>query len=217
MKKVIPREVVKRKHISWSREIRNLQASLKLTPIQEEFLIGTILGDASIVANVGGKNYRLQIEQCDKQKAYVWWKYDIFKDWVLSEPKFQEKNQSWRFRTITHPVFKEFRNLFYQGSKKIIPDNIDEILVNPLSLATWFMDDGLKKGKNGFSVCTHAFSDEGIEILRQCLAKNFSLQTNVHWDGKGKLLYFPVSQKDRLKALLYDLILPEFRYKFSFY
>lgn len=216
--KVIPREVVKRKRVaSWSREIREMQHKSNLTFVQENVLIGTILGDGSLIENVGRKNYRLQIEQCIKQKEYVLWKYQIFKEWTVGEPKIQEKNCSWRFRTISHPVFNEFRNLFYRDKVKIIPENIEVILKNPISLAVWFMDDGLRRGKNAFSVCVHSFKSDEIKKLQDCLYKNFGLLTNKHWDGKGAQLYFPVSQKDNLRQILDAFILPEFRYKFPFY
>jgi len=91
--KVIPREVVKRKHAaSWSKEIREMRHKLQLTSLQKSFLVGTILGDGCLTANVGKKNFRLQVEQSAKQKDYVWWKYQIFREWVLMEPKFQPKN-----------------------------------------------------------------------------------------------------------------------------
>ena len=216
--KTIPREVVKRKKVaSWSKEIREMRHKSNLTSIQENVLIGTILGDGCLIENVGRKNYRLQIEQCIKQKEYVLWKYQIFKEWTVGEPKLQEKNLSWRFRTISHPVFNEFRNLFYRDKVKIIPENIEVILKNPISLAVWFMDDGLRRGKNGFSVCVHSFKTDEIKKLQDCLYKNFGLLTNKHWDGKGNQLYFPVSQKDNLRQILDSFILPEFRYKFPFY
>lgn len=217
--RVIPREVVKRKHVaSWSREIRKMRQTLKyLTPIQKNVLIGTILGDGCLVVNVGKENYRLQVEQGAKQKEYVLWKYHIFKEWTVGEPKFQQRNCSWKFRTISHPIFNGFRNLFYDGKTKIIPNNIESILNKPISLAVWFMDDGLRKGKNGFSVCVHSFKTNNIEKLQNSLYRNFGLSTNKHWDGKGNLLYFPVSQKDNLRHILDGLILPEFRYKFPFY
>jgi len=120
--KVIPREVVKRKHAaSWSKEIREMRHKLQLTSLQKSFLVGTILGDGCLTANVGKKNFRLQVEQSAKQKDYVWCKYQIFREWVLMEPKFQPKNRSWRFRTISHPDLNEFHQLFYQGKKKIVP------------------------------------------------------------------------------------------------
>jgi len=68
--KVIPREVVKRKPITWSLEIRKLQKELILNSFQKKVLIGTILGDGCLTPNAYGKNYRLQIEQAAKEKKY---------------------------------------------------------------------------------------------------------------------------------------------------
>lgn len=215
--RVIPREVAKGNHITWSREIRNLQAKLKINSLQRNFLIGTILGDACIIPNVGGNNYRLQVEQCEKQKEYVWWKYQIFKEWVLGEPKYQDRTCSWRFRTITHPVFKDFRQLFYQNKKKIVPVNIDQVLNNPLSLAVWFMDDGARGPKGlGATFNSQSFSFQENQLLRNCLEKNFGLKTSLHKDKKSWRIYVLPQSSRLLVNLIADVVLPNFYYKLPF-
>ena len=61
--------------------IRNLRKSLKLSRKQEFILIGTLLGDGSLLSNSWGKNYRLSLRQGALQKEYLFWKYNIFKTW----------------------------------------------------------------------------------------------------------------------------------------
>lgn len=217
--RVIPREVVKRKHAaSWSKKIREMRQTLQLTSLQKSFLIGTILGDGCLTANVGKKNFRLQVEQCAKQKNYVWWKYQILKEWVLMKPKFQLKNRSWRFRTISHPDFNEFHQLFYQGRKKIVPQNIGRILTNPFSLAVWFMDDGAlgPKGRGStFNSQNFDFADN--QKLRNCLKTNFGLETSLHKDKTSWRIYVLPKSIALLQELIMDIVLPELRYKLPFY
>jgi len=113
--KIIPREVRRRKPITWSREIRALQQRLSLTQIQKEVLIGTLLGDGCLLVNVYGKNYRLYIEHSVKQKNYLEWKYEIFREWCLSQPK---DKKSWRIYVLPKSV-PEFRK---RVEKLIFPE-----------------------------------------------------------------------------------------------
>ena len=45
------------------------------------------------------------------------------------------------FSTYTLPCFNELYNLFYLSGKKVIPNNIGDLLT-PLSLAYWIADEG---------------------------------------------------------------------------
>lgn len=87
---------------SWSTSVRNLQKHLSLSGIQREALIGALLGDGSLIPNVHGKNFRLQLIQSDKQKAYLDWKVKIFRNWCLSDPHRNAKTKSWRMKTVSH-------------------------------------------------------------------------------------------------------------------
>jgi len=176
------------------------------------------LGDGCLIPNAYGKNYRLQIEQGVKEKKYVWWKYQVFKNWTLNSPKFQKRTNSWKFRTISHPVLTKFYKLFYQDGKKIIPKNIDKLLMNQISLAVWFMDDGaLGPKRQGITLNTQNFTKEENEQLRECLTKSFHLKTSLHKDKKYWRIYiFPASVSQFVK-LIRKTVLPEFNYKFPFY
>ena len=55
------------------------------------------------------------------------------------------------------PCFNEYRELFYELNKKIVPENISKLLT-ARGLAFWIMDDGSKKGK-GLHISVYAFSN----------------------------------------------------------
>jgi len=203
-----------RGNLHWnSREVRRIRKGLYFSEIQKAVLIGTILGDGCLAENFWEKQFRLKIEQSDKHREYVFWLYNIFKNWTLSPPKYLKERKAWRIYTLSHPEITELRKLFYKNGRKIFPDNIEKLLIHPISLAVWFMDDGLRKG-NGFSVCMHSFSKRDIDRARKCLVKRFGLTTNIHWDGKGNLLYFPVHTISKLNKLVGQFILPSMKYKF---
>lgn len=199
-------------------EVRELRAKLKLSNLQRDVLIGTVLGDGSLIPTASSKNYRrnyrLHVEHCERQKNYVYWLANIFKDWLLSAPKFREVTRSWYFRTIVHPELTAWREIFYRGRKRLIPQDINKIFISPLSLAVWFMDDGcLASHKRSVTFCTHCFSEQGNKRLIDCLRRNFELKVNLNWDGNGFRLYVPVNNARNFVKLVSPYILPNMRYK----
>ncbi len=90
------------------------EAQEELTDRQYKLIISTILGDACLLKPYNwGINYRLQVEHSDKQKDYVFWKFNELYDWVKTKPKFISHNKSWRFRTKSHSVFTKIADNFY--------------------------------------------------------------------------------------------------------
>jgi hypothetical protein len=70
-----------------SKALRELKAKLVgLTEVQFEAAIGLILGDVSIQSQNKGKTYRLKFEWGDRNKEYAFHVYDLFKEWILTEP-----------------------------------------------------------------------------------------------------------------------------------
>ena len=101
-----------------------------------------------------------------------------------------------------------FIKLIGGKATKILPCNIESLLIHPLSLAVWFMDDGGKGGNtfNGavgkklnffflqpervfFSV--FKFSDAEVDILQNCLLNNFNIQSTFHAKNSSRQLYIP--------------------------
>ncbi len=196
--------------------LKDLKKGLDLSSIQRDVLIGTVLGDGSLKISRSGKSAQLQICHSFKSKEYVFWKQQIFKEWVFTEPRYHKINDSLIFRTISHPLIFEYKQAFYKGNIKIIPQNISDILKSALSLAVWFMDDGNGYLKNNaYRLSTYAFGLEGNLLLQQCLSKNFNLKANLVRDSKGFQLYIPILEGNarRFKNLIEQYIIPCMRYK----
>ena len=194
--------------------VRNLRDQLSLNQKQRAILIGTILGDGYIAGNFKGKNFRLRVEHCERQKDYVFWKYSIFQEWVLSPPKYRKKTNSWYFRTISHPEITEMRKLFYQDGRKKIPKNIFSLLKNPLTLAIWFMDDGAMMKRRGCIINTQSYSYLENVKLKECLIINFNLTVSLNRDKENFRLYIHKKSVPGLKKLIDKFMLPFMKYKF---
>ena len=197
--------------------LKEYKSKLFLTDRQKEVLIGTLLGDGSIKISVSGKAARLQICQSFDYKEYVFWKKSIFKEWVLSGPKYYKVNNSLIFRTVSHPEIYKFYSKFYINKVKKIPKDINDILKSNLSLAVWFMDDGNGyHHANSYRLSTYAFGYEGNLLLQKCLLENFGLNTHLFKDSKGFQIYIPTRGGDanKFKKLIFDHIIPKMKYKF---
>ncbi|OGY99038.1 MAG: hypothetical protein A2945_02770 [Candidatus Liptonbacteria bacterium RIFCSPLOWO2_01_FULL_52_25] len=186
--RVIPREV--QAFATKSTPIREMRSALTLSVLQREALVGSILGDGCLVANSWKKNYRLKMDHCDFQRRYLLWKYEIFKNFTLSPPRKREQTNAWSFRTISHPVLTQYRNLFYPNGKKVVPESINELLTAPISIAVWYMDDGaLNWRKDALLLNTQSFTYEENERLRQCLKDNFGIEVTIMRNKKYWVLY----------------------------
>ena len=196
--------------------LKDLKKNLELSSIQRDVLIGTVLGDGCLKISRSGKAAQLQICHSFKAKEYVFWKQQIFKNWVFAEPRYHQINNSLIFRTLSHPLIFEYMKAFYRDKIKIIPQNIKNILKSNLSLAVWFMDDGNGYlDRDAYRISTYAFGFKGNLLLQNCLKKNFGLYTNLHKDSKGFQLYFPMKNgcAFRFRNLIAEYIIPKLRYK----
>ncbi len=211
---VIPRET---RRITYSTEIRNLKKRLSLSPFQSEVLVGCLLGDAHLENNWSKTNYRLKISQSKQQEKYVSWKYQIFKDWVLTEPKLHVSTNSMRFTTISHSDLSRFHSMFYEGRKKIVPANIQQLL-SPLALAVWFMDDGnAARVKDGhayaYNLNTQSFTFKEHLILIDVLKKKFNFDCSINKNNGSYRLYIGVYARDNFLDIIINFIIPSLRYK----
>ncbi len=193
----------------------------KLTEIQKNFLIGSILGDGHITDNRKTPVYTTS--HSDKQKEYIYWNWKIFGD-LGNEPKlFKTINKTnnktysfYNFRTKCIPELKIFREIFYTESRtKIIPENIKDIIVSPFSFAVWLMEDGsfARRGKQTI-LCTDCFTYREHEILKDAIECNFKLKANIiKYNDRHFRLRFGASEAQKIKELLEEHIIESMKYK----
>lgn len=212
----IPREVGKQKRATNTEVLRVFKTTLQLSDLQRQLVFGTILGDGCLITSRSGKAARLQIRHNVKHKEFVLWKYAFFREWVLTPPRDDFYNNSFYFRTVSHPDLMKIKQVYYQGVRKLIPENIVEYLKSPLSLAIWCMDDGNgDKTKICFRISSYGFGYEGNILLQASLETNFNLPTRIYKDSKGYYLWFPKSSALDLYQIVKPYIVPCMRYKFA--
>ena len=198
--------------------LKQYKKTLKLTKSQREILIGVILGDAHLETQDNKQTYRIKFAQSVAHKPYLDHLYEIFKDWVLTPPKYNASSNVWYFNTISHSSFRFYAHQFY-GEKKGIPKLIHRWLT-PKTLAYWFMDDGSMKSKESKGVLFNKHSFELSDIKRLCeiFESKFQFQA---WPRKQKhngkeyyQIYISGHSYEQLRSLIYPYLIPEILYKF---
>lgn len=186
--------------------------TLKISCLQEELLIGSLLGDGMLSKNLCERwNCSFIENHCLEQEEYIRFKGEIFNE-LLSDIKYnyikipdyidaikQKKAGDIKerivLRTICHPYFTDMEKKWYRRDEhgcyvldknkrriKIVPKNLE---ISPFSLAIWYLDDGTHcPSKRVCSLATHGFTCEEIIFLIEKL-KDLSINANLNKD-KGK-------------------------------
>ena len=148
--------------------------------------------------------------------------YEIFQKYVSSPPtvtSIVDKNSgkiryNLSFATLALPCFNELYEKFYVDGKKLVPNDISDLL-SEVSLAYWIMDDGTFTG-SGLKLSTDAFSDRDLDLLIKALDKKLGIKAKKHIQNKAKGQYTLYISKDQLplvKSLVMDYIHPTMIYK----
>ena len=194
---------------------------LNLNRTQLAVVYGSIMGDAYLQSN--GTNARLRFEHSLSQEQYILWKFNflknIFSDSAIVKinrihPKTKQEYKYVRCQSKTLPELKKIRDIFYPEGKKIVPLNLKKYLMEPISLAVWFMDDGYYylRDKCGYLYLGNVTRQEA-ETCSNTLQNNFDLKTKVLAKKKGYALYFSRIEMLKLKDIISRHIIPWFRYK----
>jgi recombination protein RecA len=202
-----------------SREV-GYNRHMALNQIQKEILIGVLLGDGYIEPK-DSIYYRLQFKQADRKRDYISWLYGHFSELVRTSPKQRSDTLQWYFSTRSLSDLIEWRELFYKERRKTVPENISELLISPISLAVWYMDDGSmnyrEKSHYSFTLSTDAFTIEEVEMLRKALLDNFGIRSSIQTpSSRGKKytkLYIGKDGRELFLKTITPHILPCFAYK----
>lgn len=168
---------------------------------QLEIINGSLLGDAWLSKFGTHRNSKLLHRQCCKLKNYTKWYYSKMKPFSVSNRKIYSKTRPVckngiiehvkvpkflvGFETTTHAnsIFTKLRRKWYPNDIKTIPDDLN---LTPLTIATWFWDDG----SNDISTMTatiaaQSFTESEIESLINKL-KPFNLYPSIYLKTSSK-------------------------------
>ena len=183
-----------------------------LTEKQKQIVIGNLLGDGYMRIIEGRHDAFLEINHSIKAKEYVDWKYNSLKNICLSPPKERNTNEgriAYRFFTQQHEELTALHRSFYKEKRKVIPRSL---VLTPLILAVWFMDDGSKSRDSDVYLNTQQFSLKDQEFLLHQL-RNLGLKARLNKDKHYYRIRFLKESISKLMILISPYVIDSMRYK----
>lgn len=192
---------------------------------QLDVIIGSLLGDARLEClSIGLRNpitARLRVHQGEKQKEYVFWKYEMLQDLVLkgpreiswTNPKRDLHETSWYFHTQSSEALGILHSCFYKNGVKILPEKIFD-LFTPQMMAVWFMDDGSNTVQS-FTLSTHSFQESEQLIIVKFLKEKYGISATIIKDRTKQKIYIGRGDCEAFKTIIEPYIIPSMNYKIA--
>lgn len=203
--------------------IRNFsQEEHKLSEIQEQMILGSLLGDMSLSTPGVNRqvNSRLAIVQSEQQEELYMKKVEILGEFMGSYRLFTPKPdsrtgkvyKSWRGNSKAHKVFTNIYNLLYPNGVKTLTIEYLNKITHPIALAYWFMDDGCASG----SIATNCFSEQEVDLLITWMQEKWDIQCTKQHQLDNFIIYFPKESRLDFERLIFPYMLPSMYYKLKF-
>jgi hypothetical protein len=179
-----------------------------LSGVQHEIVIGTLMGDGAMRCKT---NALLEVNHSVHQQFYVDWKYRHLESLVTTPPKLRKGNGNriaCRFVTRSLPELTPYYRLFYESGRKQIP----EVILSPLTMAVWFMDDGCKS-RNAVYLNTQQFDRENQLLLLELLKDQWDIQGTLNRDRCYHRIRLSVDSTRRFGDLIEPHLIDQLRYK----
>lgn len=196
------------------------EKDVKLSDVQEQFILGSLLGDLSIDLTGQMKNAKLCLVHSKKQEALFMKKVELLGEFMGSYKLYNSTPdsrtgkiyESLRGNSKSHKVFTEIHKLLYPNGIKQITQGYLNRIHHPIALAFWFMDDGTQNG----TISINCFSTNEVDLLINWMYNKWGILCTKQKNQNNYVLH--ISQKDRLKfeELIFPYIIPSMYYKLRF-
>lgn len=187
-------------------------------------MIGILLGDGSISIHnntrykVGG---RFRFKQSINKIDYIYTVFCLMSHYCSSYPRFVKtkinRKNFYGVEVITRslPCFRELHRKFYREGKKVMPDDLYDILTYE-GLAHWIMCDGSFVKGGGLYLHTQSFTIKECVYIINVLLIKFRIFTNLHMQRNLPILYFSIKSLKILYPHINSYIIPSMYYKFHY-
>jgi hypothetical protein len=213
------------------------QNETPLTQTQREIICGSLMGDGKKVSDSA-----VGFGHGDDQKEYLFWKYaqledhaskESLKPYHYTDKRNGYKGIKWSFYTYANTEIESIVKMFYKGEKDVTQQILDEL--TPLSVAVWYMDDGLTKWQKKYReqyphrnftpechFCTDSFSREACELMTEWFENKYGIKTHIRQNGCSKQgkprfrIIVDTPSVDKFFLLISPHIIPSMRYKVDY-
>ena len=196
------------------------EKDIKLSNEQEQFILGSLLGDLSIDLTKQMKNAKLCLVHSIKQEELFMKKVEILGEFMgnykLYTPAPDKRTgkiyQSWRGNSKAHKLFTEIYNLLYPNGIKTITWEYLHKINNPIALAFWFMDDGTYNGQ----IATNCFTEQEIDLLIIWMKEKWNIDCSKQKNLSNFVIYLKESTRLDFERLIFPYMVPSMYYKLKF-
>ena len=195
---------------------------ISLTDEQEQFVLGSLLGDLYLSAPKSDKQHSsIAIVHSIKQKELFMKKVEILGEFMdkykmytpTPDKRTVEVYQTYRGHSKRHKVFTDIHNILYiDGIKTITKQYLDKIH-SPLALAYWFMDDGTKSG----TIATNCFTLEEQQLLVEWMKEKWNIECSIQKQKDVFILHILEKSRQHFEDLIFPFMIPSMYYKLKYY
>lgn len=171
-----------------------------MTDDQRQIVLGTLLGNGFIC---NSKNPYICIQHSCAYSSYFKSKMSHLSEFGRSSPWYKKGNIC-GWRSISSPIWSEFKTLCYKDGKK----NITMTWLNQLrdiGIAVWYGDSGCLIGYKNRNAClrTQSFGNDGNQIACQYF-NEVGIECNLNKSKGSHVIVFSVSGT----RILFKLVAP---------
>lgn len=194
--------------------------------IAKEIILGTLLGDSSIIESSHTKGY-VKMCQGRDQFQYLVWKMKALKSLVGTfgiSYQNKDKRDAWKSKmrihtwSLSQTYLHHLYNDFYRNGVKVVRLNVLRRLT-PMSLAVWYMDDGSivyqRDTIYAVRLYTNGFTVEDNQIIIDYMNESWGIKFDILCDKRSNT-YFLNARKieaDKFLALVSPYIHGSMKYK----
>ena len=180
-----------------------------LSEEQVSLIIGSLLGDGAMRCKA---NALIEFNHSAEQRTYVDWKFQQLQTLVSTPPKLRNGNggrMAYRFTTRSLPELTPYYKAWYGQGRKVVP----QLILTPLAMAVWFMDDGCKSHR-AIYLNTQQFDLESQLRLLNLLQEQWGIRASLNRDKSYCRIRIAVESVGRFKSIVGPYVLSELEYKF---
>jgi hypothetical protein len=162
--------------------------------VQDQILLGTILGGSSLLKPPKGINYYLSM----RSRNQKWLEYKIQEMESLFEIGPRWRNNTFRCNSRCDSVLTELhQNMYIENKRMVTMEIIDPI--RDIGLAVWYLDGGGKTGRNKKNayINTTKFGEDGTAVVKQYFDE-VDMPCNVNRQGERLRVLFTVNGTEEL-------------------
>lgn len=171
---------------------------MKIDKVQKQIIEGSLLGDGCLAPRKNRKNTRFSILRKLDDLIYLEWQYSHLKDLCktgIREKSYFDKRtcktyKSCYFTTLSSDELTSISQKWYYSGKKIVPD---DIVITPLMLGVWFLDDGHIRYTSSnkaiqITFSTNGFTYDEVNKLSNMLSNKFGGYFGVYPNNKNYVI-----------------------------